>query len=71
MPGADGLDLLARRKEIKGLENVPFVSITGNYSHASQTKAIELGAFAYLTKPFKPKELSSIIKSALATTAQA
>ena len=68
MPGASGLDFLSRRGEIDGLVDVPFVAITGNYSHASQTQAAELGVFAYLTKPFKPSELTSVIRLALAST---
>ncbi len=71
MQGASGLDLLSHRTEIDGLANVPIVTISGNYSQASQALAVELGTFAYLTKPFKPSELRTVIQSALASSTPA
>ncbi len=69
--GTNGLDFLSRRAEIDGLVNVPIVTISGNYSHASQAQAAELGAFAYLTKPFKPSELRTVIQAALGSATPA
>jgi CheY-like chemotaxis protein len=71
LQGASGLDFLSRRAEIDGLVNVPIVTISGNYSQSSQDQAAELGAFAYLTKPFNPSELRTVIQSALASTTPA
>ncbi len=68
---ASGLDLLSRRAEIDGLVNIPIVTISGNYSRVSQDQATRLGAFAYLTKPFKPSELRIVVHSALASTTPA
>lgn len=50
LPDRSGLDLIA---ELKGRHpQVEFIMITGYASLDSAVKALELGAFSYLTKPF-------------------
>lgn len=55
LPDRSGLDLIA---ELKGRHPlVEFIMITGYASLDSAVKAMELGAFSYLTKPFDDIEV--------------
>jgi DNA-binding NtrC family response regulator len=59
LPGADGLDLLARIKA----SGVPseVVIITGNSSVESAVDAMKQGATDYLSKPFSPDQLKMVL----------
>jgi len=50
LPDISGLDLIASEK--KRHPNTEFIMITGYASLDSAVKAMEVGAFSYLTKPF-------------------
>ncbi|MCG5055600.1 MAG: sigma-54 dependent transcriptional regulator [Myxococcales bacterium] len=64
MPDIDGLDLL---REIQALDPRPLVvTITGFGSIDTAIRAVKLGAFDYLTKPFEFKDLLRTIERALA-----
>lgn len=59
MPRYDGIQLLrAVRQEDRDL---PVVLVTGVPAVSSAAKAVELGAFRYLLKPFEPAELVSTV----------
>jgi DNA-binding NtrC family response regulator len=67
LPQLDGLDLLADvRKHRTDLE---FVVITGYSAIESAVRAVKLGAFDYLPKPFTPDELCTRVEAALACLA--
>jgi two-component system nitrogen regulation response regulator GlnG len=68
MPGTNGFDFLASRREIHGLMDVPVVAVSGNYLEKAEVKA--LGAFAYLYKPFGMSQLLSTVESALVAARQ-
>lgn len=62
MPGLGGMEVL---KEIKTFEMHPEVIIlTGNATVSTAVEAMKLGAYDYLTKPFKIEELKAIIEKA-------
>ncbi|UCD84683.1 MAG: response regulator [Deltaproteobacteria bacterium] len=63
MPGIDGMELIARIKEIRPETDI--VMITGYSSIESAVKAMSLGAFNYIPKPFTPNELSNITARAI------
>ena len=64
MPDLDGLDLL---REIREVEPSPFVIIvTGFGSIDTAIRAVKLGAYDYITKPFKIDQLVLSIEKALA-----
>lgn len=64
MPDLDGLDLL---REIREVEPSPFVIIvTGFGSIDTAIRAVKLGAYDYITKPFKIDQLLLSIDKALA-----
>lgn len=62
MPGMDGLTLL---KKIKDLDKeILVIIITGYATIETAVKAIELGAYDYIAKPFRLDELMIVIKNA-------
>ena len=64
LPDLSGLDLIATQKQRH--PNTEFIMITGYASLDSAVRALELGAFSYLTKPFSDMEVVlDRIKSAL------
>ncbi|MEK6606248.1 MAG: sigma-54 dependent transcriptional regulator [Myxococcota bacterium] len=63
MPDIDGLDLL---REVRSIEGAPHVvTITAFGSIETAIKAMKLGAYHYLTKPFDPAELCVVVQRAL------
>ncbi len=66
LPGMDGLSVLQRIKEIDGEIIVIMVTALGILETA--VKAMRLGAFDYINKPFNLDELSIIVKKALETS---
>jgi DNA-binding NtrC family response regulator len=65
LPGMGGVELL---QEIKGKwNNLPIIMLTANSDVKSAVKAMKLGAYDYITKPFDDEELILIIKKALHT----
>ncbi len=61
MPEMDGIEtykaLRALEKEL-GRPETPVIFLTGNDSHESEEKALELGAMDFITKPFVPNILT-------------
>ncbi len=63
MPGMDGLTLLERLKEIDpGME---VVILTGQGSIESAVEAMRKGAYHYVTKPARLRELEMVVRRAL------
>ncbi|HOK01600.1 MAG TPA: sigma-54 dependent transcriptional regulator [Spirochaetota bacterium] len=62
MPGMDGLDFIVKAREID--PSMQFIMMTAYGSIESAVEAIKIGAFDYITKPFKGDEiLLSVIKA--------
>ncbi|HZD03822.1 MAG TPA: response regulator [Longimicrobiales bacterium] len=57
MPGASGLEVLARLRGIAHRAGVPVLILTAKGQDADRNEAFELGAADFLTKPFSPKKL--------------
>jgi two-component system response regulator PilR (NtrC family) len=68
MDKMDGLELLQKVKAQK--PQVPVIMITAYASPEDAIKAMKGGAFDYLTKPFKVKEIKAVIRNALTKTAE-
>src|SRR5262245_44598965 len=60
MPGTDGLELCRGLRSRPGTRTVPIVLLTG--SDAPAEVAAQVGADAYLRKPFRPLELLGVIE---------
>ncbi|MDE7114819.1 MAG: response regulator, partial [Muribaculaceae bacterium] len=65
MPGMDGMELCRRIKETPELSHLPVVFITAKNDMDSKIKGIQLGAEAYIEKPFSVKYLRQLIGSLL------
>ena len=65
LPGMDGVELLEEMKQIE--KNLPIIMLTAYSDVKSAVKAMKLGAFDYITKPFDNEELILVIKKALHT----
>ena len=63
LPDGDGLELIAKLR--KKYSNIPVIVITGFSSIDVAVKAIKMGAFHFVTKPFNIEELVSITNKAL------
>jgi two-component system, chemotaxis family, chemotaxis protein CheY len=57
MPQMDGLQLLARIKEMEHLRNVPVVMITTEGGQGKVMEAVQLGAAGYVRKPFTADQI--------------
>ena len=57
MPQMDGLQLLARIKEMDHLRNVPVLMITTEGGQGKVMEAVQLGATGYVRKPFTADQI--------------
>lgn len=63
MPGISGIDLL---REVRSRSpETPVILITGRPTVDTAVEAVELGAFRYLTKPFRTEELRQVVATAV------
>ena len=57
MPQMDGLQLLARVKEMAHMKNVPVIMITTEGGQGKVMEAVQLGAAGYVRKPFTADQI--------------
>lgn len=65
MPGLDGLELLRRMKHEARFVDIPVIMQTAASSPDQVSEGLEAGAYYYLTKPYEPEALISIVRAAL------
>jgi CheY-like chemotaxis protein len=65
MPGLGGIELLRRIKSDPRLAHLPVIMQTGAAAPDQVREGLEAGAYYYLTKPFEPESLLSIVRTAL------
>ena len=61
MPGRSGLELLRLINDDPVTDHIPVVMLTAKAGEAARLVAVEAGATAYLTKPFRRPELLAIL----------
>ncbi|HOK40958.1 MAG TPA: response regulator transcription factor [bacterium] len=61
----DGFEIYTQLRNISGYENIPVIFLTALASDKFKKKALELGAAAYIEKPFNIPELLDIINKCL------
>lgn len=63
MPSLDGIELLENLSHSGLFKNIPVIMLSG--FDDSRKECLELGAFAYLVKPFEPRKFMSEVDRAL------
>ena len=71
MPDINGLELVSFVKGNPAYTNVPLVIVSTEGSDRDRAKGLELGADAYLVKPFEPRELREVAADLLARAKKA
>lgn len=65
LPDKEGFDILPRLKTIRRDKQVPIIVLTVRNTQEDRDRASELGATAYVTKPFDMESLLEVITNAL------
>lgn len=66
MPKYDGFEVLDSLKSDPATRGIPIIVLTARAGEEDRQRAMELGAEAYMTKPFRPQELWDVLKKFLA-----
>ena len=70
MPGKDGYQLCQEIKQDIQLCHIPVILVTAKITAENQVEGLNVGADAYVTKPFDPAVLSALIQSQLKNRAR-
>jgi len=62
MPDINGLELVSFVKKDERYNNIPMLIISTERSEVDKKRGMEIGADAYLSKPFTAEELSEMIQ---------
>lgn len=65
MPKKTGFEVCTEVKADGALRSIPFLLLTAKGQKADEDKGLEIGADAYLTKPFSPRIVLQRIKEIL------
>jgi two-component system chemotaxis response regulator CheY len=68
MPRMDGLEFLQKRGLDDAYASVPVIVLTTEGLEGDRDRAMELGARAYIVKPFKPTQLLGLVDEVLASS---
>lgn len=63
MPGMDGLEMTKRLKTDERTSHIPVVMLTAKTGTSQRVEGLATGADAYLTKPFSPDELTTVVQN--------
>lgn len=68
MPDINGLELIAFMRKTDPHKHTPLIVISTEASDRDRSRALELGANAFVAKPFTPEQLLDAVTSVLAAT---
>ena len=69
MPRLDGWQVAARLRERDETRRIPLVFLTARAERSDEVRAYELGALAFVRKPFDPLGLASVVREVADTAA--
>ena len=70
MPDINGLELVSFLKSNAKYRSIPLIIVSTESSDRDRDKGLELGADAYMVKPFEPEELRQIARDLLERSRQ-
>ena len=62
MPDINGLEIVNFVKNNSTYKNIPMIIVTTEQGDEDRKKGLALGAAEYITKPFDPEKLKTIVK---------
>jgi two-component system, chemotaxis family, sensor kinase CheA len=62
MPRMDGYTLAAEIKKYNKYKNLPLIAVTSRTGKADRMRGVESGMVEYITKPYSPEYLMSVVK---------
>jgi DNA-binding response OmpR family regulator len=65
MPGMDGWQVAERLVEDDTTNEIPLIFLTARAELRDRARGLELGGVDYITKPFNPVELASVVEQLL------
>lgn len=65
MPNMDGIGLINGVRSIPAYRFLPIIMLTTEHQQAMKQAGAAAGATAWLTKPFKPEELMTVIRKVM------
>jgi len=65
LPGGDGFVIMERLRALPALCAVPVIVLSARVEEPHPTRALELGAAAFLGKPYKREQLIELIDAAM------
>jgi two-component system chemotaxis response regulator CheY len=71
MPDINGLELISFIKKHPQYKDIPIIIISTEKSTEDKKRGLALGVSEYISKPFTPEQLSSVIKRVLEDKEQA
>src|SRR5262249_22337443 len=66
MPGLDGWQVAERLLEDESTAEIPIVFLTARAEFRDRARGLDIGGVDYVTKPFNPLELASLVRDLLA-----
>ncbi|MFC1490088.1 response regulator [Candidatus Latescibacterota bacterium] len=69
MPVMNGIELLKTMKKTEGISDTPVIVVSTEGRSEKIEEIMNLGAAGFITKPFKPEDIRSVISEALGVEA--
>lgn len=66
MPGLDGWSVAERLLEQENTREIPIVFLTARADLRDRARGMDLGGLDYITKPFNPVDLASLVEEVVA-----
>jgi two-component system, OmpR family, alkaline phosphatase synthesis response regulator PhoP len=70
MPGLDGWSVAERLLEEKDTREIPIVFLTARADLRDRARGMDLGGLDYITKPFNPVDLASLVDEVVSAVAR-
>ena len=65
LPGPSGLEICRRLRREKRTRSMPIIMLTASASETDMTRGLQLGANAYITKPYSIKDVIARVRAVL------